>query len=90
MTGLVPYLLLPGTARAALTRYAEIFGGELTLHSYEEFGRDDGPADAIAHGTLSGVVTLFAADVGGDARIVVRGARRGRRGARTAAGARLG
>ena len=54
MTGLVPYLLLPGTARAALTRYAEIFGGELALHSYADFGRDDGPADAIAHGVLSG------------------------------------
>jgi PhnB protein len=66
MTGLVPYLLLPGTARAALTRYAEIFGGELVLHSYAEFGRDDGPGDAIAHGMLDGPVTLFAADVGGD------------------------
>jgi PhnB protein len=66
MTGLVPYLLLPGTARAALTRYAEIFGGQLALHSYADFGRDDGPADAIAHGILSGPVALFAADVAGD------------------------
>ncbi|PZQ92009.1 MAG: VOC family protein [Leifsonia xyli] len=62
MAGLVPYLLLPGTAREALTRYHEIFGGELELHSYAEFGREDGPADAIAHGAVSGLVTLFAAD----------------------------
>lgn len=57
-----PYLLLPGTARAALTRYHEIFGGELTLHTYGDFGREDGPADAIAHGILAGPVDLFAAD----------------------------
>ena len=49
MAGLVPYLMLPGTAREALTRYHEIFGGELQLNSYADFGRDDGPADAIAH-----------------------------------------
>ena len=66
MAGLVPYLLLPGTAREALTRYRDVFGGELVLHSYADFGRDDGPADAIAHGMLSGAVDLFAADAAGD------------------------
>lgn len=66
MAGLVPYLMLPGTAREALTRYHEIFGGELQLNSYADFGRDDGPADAIAHGQLTGPVSLFAADVTGD------------------------
>ena len=66
MAGLVPYLMLPGTAREALTHYHEIFGGELQLNSYADFGRDDGPADAIAHGQLTGPVSLFAADVAGD------------------------
>ena len=68
MTGTVPkpYLLLPGTALDALTRYREVFGGELQLHTYGEFGRGDGPADAIAHGILTGPVTLFAADAGPD------------------------
>lgn len=66
MAGLVPYLLLPGTAREALTRYREVFGGELELGSYADFDRDDGPGDAIAHGMLSGPVTLYAADAADD------------------------
>ncbi len=74
MAGLTPYLLLPGTAREALTRYHEIFGGELELNSYADFGRDDGPADAIAHGSLRGPVSLFAADAaGGDDAFRMRG-----------------
>ncbi len=63
-----PYLLLPGTAREALERYRSIFGGEVRLHTFGEFGRSDGPAEAIAHGVLSGPVSLYAADAGtGDA-----------------------
>ncbi len=67
MSAPVPYLLLPGTARDALQHYADTFGGEVELHTYAEFGRDDGPADAIAHGHLGGgPVELFASDVAGD------------------------
>ena len=67
MTDPTPYLLLPGTARDALTRYADVFGGRLELNTYADFERTDGPADAIAHGILGdGPVTLFAADVAGD------------------------
>lgn len=62
MTGLTPYLLFPGDARSALETYLRIFGGELELHTYGEFGRDDGLSDAIAHGSLHGPVELFAAD----------------------------
>jgi PhnB protein len=37
------------------------------LQSFAEFGRTDGPADAIAHGYLAdGPISLFAADVSGD------------------------
>jgi PhnB protein len=61
-----PYLLFPGTARQALTFYRETFGGDLTLHTFGEFGRDDGPADAVAHGVLRGPVSLFAADAAGE------------------------
>ena len=61
-----PYVLFPGLAREALTRYQEVFGGELELHTYGEFGRADGPADAIAHGTLVGPVTIHGADAGPD------------------------
>ena len=53
------YVSFPGTARAALTFYAEVFGRDLSLHSYEEFGRNDGPADAIAHGVLQGAVVAL-------------------------------
>jgi PhnB protein len=62
MTAPTPYLLLPGTAREALTFYQSVFGGKLVLNTYADFGRDDGPEDAIAHGTLDGPVTVYAAD----------------------------
>lgn len=62
MTAPQIYVSFPGTAREALTFYAEVFGGELSLHSYEDFGRNDGPADAIAHGVLHGVVALSGSD----------------------------
>jgi PhnB protein len=59
-----PYLLLPGTAREALTHYQRVFGGTLALSTFAELGREDGPAEAVAHGVLEGPVKLFAADAG--------------------------
>ena len=49
-----PYLHLPGTAREALTFYGEVFDCAVQLHTFAEFDRTDGPADAIAHGYLDG------------------------------------
>ena len=67
MTAPTPYLHFPGTARDALTFYGDVFGCDVQLHTFEEFGRDDGPAEAIAHGYLAeGPVALFAADTAGD------------------------
>ncbi|MDP3952376.1 VOC family protein [Microbacterium sp.] len=66
MSGLVPYLFFPGNAREALTFYNDVFGGELSLFTYEQFSRADGPGDAIAHGMVSGSVQLFGADAGPD------------------------
>jgi PhnB protein len=66
MTGLVPYLLFPGTAAEALDLYAWVFGGEVRSWSYAEMGRHDGPSDAIAHAQLTGPVELAAADAGAD------------------------
>jgi PhnB protein len=67
MTDPTPYLHLPGTARQALAFYGEVFGCSVTLHSFAELGRTDGPGDLIAHGYLTGgPVSLFAADVAGD------------------------
>lgn len=67
MTPLAPYVYLPGTAREALTFYADVFGCSAQMHTLEEFGRTDGPPEGIAHGFLfGGPVTLFAADATGD------------------------
>ncbi len=63
MHGPVLYLTFPGDAREALEFYRDLFGGELQLHTYESFSRADGPAEAIAHGVLSGgPVSLFGSD----------------------------
>lgn len=56
------YISFPGTAKEALGFYAAVFGGSLSLFTYAEFGRTDGPADAIAHGELRGVVSLAGSD----------------------------
>lgn len=67
MSGPKPYVHFPGTAREALTFYAEVFGCKLELHTFAEFERTDGPGDAIAHGFLTGgPVGLYGADVAGD------------------------
>ena len=67
MTAPTPYIHFPGTAREALTFYGEVFGCAVQLHTFAEFSRADGPADAIAHGYLvEGPVALFGADVSGD------------------------
>jgi PhnB protein len=62
MTAPQIYVSFPGTAREALGYYAEVFGGELSLNTYEDFGRSDGPPHAIAHGVLNGVVALAGSD----------------------------
>jgi len=50
-----------------LTFYGEVFGCAVQLHTFAEFNRADGPADAIAHGHLAGgPVAMFGADVSGD------------------------
>jgi len=73
MGGITPYVLFPGNGEEALRFYRGVFGGELRLHSYEEFGRSDGPADAIAHGVLSGPVPFSGADAGADEDAVAMG-----------------
>jgi PhnB protein len=66
----VPYLHFDGVAADALRFYHEVFGGDLELHTFADFGRTDGPGDAIAHGILSGPVDLYGADVAGDGQPV--------------------
>jgi len=63
-SGPTPYLLLPGTARVALARWQQVFGGEVRIASAADAGRTDGPPEAVAHGELVGPVRVFAADAG--------------------------
>jgi PhnB protein len=66
VTDPTPYVHFPGSAREALNFYGEVFGCAVQLHTFAEFNRADGPADAIAHGYLTGgPVALFGADVSG-------------------------
>lgn len=70
MTAPQIYVNFPGTAREALSFYRHVFGGELALHTYEDFGRSDGPGNAIAHGVLSGIVALAGSDAGAGEKTV--------------------
>jgi PhnB protein len=59
-----PYLSFRGDARQALEFYQSVFGGELTLSTFGEFGMPGADADGIMHGQLetpSGY-TLMASD----------------------------
>jgi PhnB protein len=61
-----PYLNFNGDARQALEFYASVFGGELTLSTFGEFGAQGTPdADRIMHGQLETTAgfTIMAADV---------------------------
>jgi PhnB protein len=60
-----PYLNFNGTARQAMEFYAQVFGGELQLTTYADFGRKDaGQAERIMHGQLDSTAgyTIMAAD----------------------------
>ncbi len=60
-----PYISFPGNAREAMECYDQVFGGNLTMNTFGEYGAPDDPgADKIMHGQLetdSGF-TLMGAD----------------------------
>ena len=61
-----PYLNFNGNARQALEFYTTVFGGELTLSTFADFGNQGSPdADRIMHGQLETAAgyTIMAADV---------------------------
>lgn len=48
-----PYISFKDDARAAMEFYRSVFGGELVLSTFGDFGDKDAPgADLIMHGTL--------------------------------------
>lgn len=61
-----PYISFRDNAREAMEFYHEVFGGDLALNTFGEFGAsaDDGYADKIMHGSLDTDqgFTLMAAD----------------------------
>ncbi|HEX8508866.1 MAG TPA: VOC family protein [Propionibacteriaceae bacterium] len=62
---LTPYLSFRDNAREALEFYQQVFGGELTLSTFGEYGMADTPqADQIMHGQLETPLgfTLMASD----------------------------
>jgi PhnB protein len=63
-TRLNPYLSFPGTAREAMEHYARVFGGELHLNTFGEFGSEGPQAEQIMHGQLETErgLTLMGAD----------------------------
>jgi PhnB protein len=59
-----PYLTFPGTAREAMTFYQSVFGGDLNVSTFGEFGAEGDDADGVMHAQLqapSGMV-LMASD----------------------------
>lgn len=60
---LSPYLNFPGNGREAMTYYHGVFGGELQLFGFQEYGMPDAPAEALMHGQLEvDGLTLMASD----------------------------
>jgi PhnB protein len=61
-----PYISFNGTARQALEFYQGVFGGELSVHTFGEYGDPGAPgADNIMHGMLESPsgLTLMGADM---------------------------
>lgn len=61
-----PYLTFEGTARDAMEFYKDVFGGELTINTFGEFGDADAPgADGIMHAQLEtdAGYTIMASDL---------------------------
>ena len=64
-----PYLSFDGTAREAMEFYRSVFGGELTVSTFGEFGNPDPAlADKVMHAQLESDAgyTLMASDLAPD------------------------
>jgi PhnB protein len=64
-----PYLTFNGDARQAMEFYENVFGGKLTMNTFEEYGAKEAPdAQRIMHATLEtdAGYTIMASDVTSD------------------------
>ena len=68
-----PYISFTGDARRAMEFYKGVFGGNLTLNTYGEFGQPDSPdSNKIMHGLLetdSGFTLMGADDPTGERKV---------------------
>ncbi len=60
-----PYISFPGTARDAMEFYKDVFGGNLAMNTFAEFGADAPNPDQIMHSQLETDrgFTLMASDL---------------------------
>ena len=71
-----PYLNFPGNTREAMTYYQSVFGGELTVNTFSDFGIADMPADGTMHSELKhDAFTVMACDARSGAQETWGGAR---------------
>jgi PhnB protein len=47
-----PYISMPGTARQAMEFYQSVFGGDLSVSTFGEYGTEGADADKIMHSQL--------------------------------------
>ena len=60
---LIPYLNFPGNSAEAMTYDRDVFGGELSIVTFADFGMTDMPADGTMHASLVGEdFSLMASD----------------------------
>lgn len=58
-----PYLNFAGNSREAMTFYQSVFGGDLLINTFADFGMTDMPADGTMHARLdTDHFTLMATD----------------------------
>jgi len=66
-TSLVVYISFAGHAREAMTFYQTVFGGELVIATFADFGMTDAPADGVMHSELRAEgFTVMGADAFGE------------------------
>lgn len=61
---LQPYISFQGRAREAMTFYHEVFGGQLDIVPFSQFGIPHEPADAVMHSALvvNGTTLIMGSD----------------------------
>lgn len=65
---LVAYASFPGNAREAMTYYQEVFGGELSISTFADYGMEGMPPDGVMHSELAtDAFRLMGADAMGGA-----------------------